>query len=298
MSNFQISARDQFDNPSKIFEQITYANPSGAKTTRHRRGAEPLAYNTFSLGEILMRSPAVGNPADALEKYQAIITGTMSSFWNSEDMSVFNPLLPSNIRELLENYSPDKEAGFGTDSALDGSGGGDGGNLGSFNIEGITPSTKSLPSGVRPVTRVGARVVREVLGFDGTIGGMRAYSNGVSDHETGHAIDVMVGYGNARQKQQGDMIAEFFRHNRNALEVKYVIWYDKICSSRPDSKGNPWGWRPYTHRDDPNRRNPTLRHLDHPHISFLNRPAPNNPRLEWPNGTMVGSRSITPVEAR
>lgn len=282
MSDFNITAQDQLKNPGKIFEEITKFTPGGLKTSRSGRPVDPLSLTTFNLSEILMRVPAFDSPANALSLFEGVIAGTMGSFWDSESMGAFGRLLPNDLVEMLEIANPDGERitdGTGDANA----GGGSGSLIGQYSRGDITPSTKALPAGVKPVTRFGAQVCREVLGFNGTIGGMRE-GPGTSDHITGYAIDVMVGYGKPRQKEQGDMIADFFHYNHTALRVKYVIWYDRIASSKQN-----WAWRYYDAQKTLGRTDPTGRHLDHPHISFSQGPAPSNPRLEWPDGYAVGS---------
>ena len=287
MTDFNITARDQLTNPGKIFEEITKFTPGNLKTSRSGRSVSPFNFTTFNLSEILMRIPAFDSPENAMSLYEGIIAGTMGSFWDPDSMGGFGRLLPPDLVDMLEIANPDGERvsdGGSGGGSFDG-GGGAGSLIGRYSREGITPSTKAVPSGVKPVTRFGSQVVREVLGFNGTIGGMRQ-GPGTSDHITGHAIDVMVGYGNAKQKEIGDMIADFFYHNRVALRVKYVIWYDRIASSRQN-----WAWRYYDARKALGRTDITARHKDHPHISFNEGPAPNNPRLEWPDGYVVGSGS-------
>jgi hypothetical protein len=281
-TNFNISAMDQFRHPEKIFEEINKNYPQGRMTSRSAQGRAPFQLSLFNLSEILMRIPAYDSPENALQRFEGLITGVLGSFWDSSLMEGLSSLLPSDLRAILETANPDGIAG------IDGTGDATGDNSGSidwrgFDRRGITPSKKPLPAGVKPVTRFGAQVCREILGFNGTIGGMRQ-GPGTSDHITGHAIDVMVGYGKARQKQEGDMIAQFFYHNREALRVKYVIWYDQIASSRQN-----WKWRYYDAKKTLGRTDPTGRHLDHPHISFLQGPAPSKPKLEWPDGVIVGS---------
>lgn len=78
-----------------------------------------------------------------------------------------------------------------------------------------------------------------------------------SDHAKGLAVDFMV-----REKcgEGGDAIAKYCVENAERLNLKYVIWNDKIYSP---SKG----WRPYKHPSGSN--DDTLQHRDHVHASFL-----------------------------
>lgn len=84
------------------------------------------------------------------------------------------------------------------------------------------------------------------------IGGYRA---GGGDHSAGLAIDVMVG----RNKAVGDRVARWSQANAKALNIKYVIWYQRIWF--PGKSANSW-------RAMGDRGGATANHLDHVHISF------------------------------
>lgn len=73
-----------------------------------------------------------------------------------------------------------------------------------------------------------------------------------SDHYTGHALDVMV----FKDKSKGDMILQWTFANWQRLGVKYAIWHRKYYPQ-------PGKGEEYT------GSNP---HVDHVHISFLNKP--------------------------
>lgn len=281
-TNFNISVEDLSKNPGKVFAEMQKNYPQGRKSSRAVQGRHPMQLTVFNLSEILMGIPAFDAPENALQRFEGIISGVITGIADSGFMETWGNLLPDDLKEIVDSVNPDV---YATGEATGDNSGSI--NWSGFDRKGITPSKKSLPAGVKPVTRFGAQVCREILGFDGTIGGMRQ-GPGTSDHITGHAIDVMVGYGNARQKQQGDLIAKFFYHNRVALRVKYIIWYEEIASSRQN-----WKWRYYDAKKTLGRTDPTGKHLDHPHISFLQGPAPSNPKLEWPDGVMVGSERQT-----
>lgn len=79
------------------------------------------------------------------------------------------------------------------------------------------------------------------------IGGYRAGDPG--DHGTGNAVDVMCG------SADGDAVAAFVQQHASELNVKYVIWKQRIWM--------PGGsWKPMEDRGDP-----TQNHFDHVHIS-------------------------------
>ncbi len=99
---------------------------------------------------------------------------------------------------------------------------------------------------------IGGKVVRNISGT-GTI----------SDHATGHAIDIGITKEGSQvatgsRLAQGNAIAQWYVANPNVFKTKYVIWMDRINS------GN--GWRPYGHPGG--GRSNTLQHRDHVHISF------------------------------
>ncbi len=117
----------------------------------------------------------------------------------------------------------------------------------------VTPGQNGVPAGLNENAARGAAQVREVFGFDGTIGGVGQRSN-KSDHPHGNAIDVMTN----DNMQQGQDIADFFRAHHDELGVKYVIFNQRIASPRTG-----WQWEAME-----DRGSPTANHLDHPHISF------------------------------
>lgn len=134
------------------------------------------------------------------------------------------------------------------------SGGSSGGTTGTSGTGGPrSHGEHGIPDGLRENAANGARVVREELGFDGTIGGIGQRS-GPSDHPHGNAIDVMT----MDDTEMGHKVAEHFRANHEELGVKYVIYQQRIASPSTN-----WEWRPME-----DRGSPTANHMDHPHISF------------------------------
>lgn len=93
----------------------------------------------------------------------------------------------------------------------------------------------------------------------GDIGGYReGGSRDPNGHPAGLAVDFMVPLTD-EGKSAGDAIAQYAIDNAEHLNVKYVIWYQRIYNvDRPDE-----GWR-----DMEDRGSDTQNHLDHPHISF------------------------------
>ncbi|MDK7749815.1 ligand-binding protein SH3 [Brevibacterium sp. UMB10442] len=72
-----------------------------------------------------------------------------------------------------------------------------------------------------------------------------------SDHNSGQAVDAMI------RGQVGDEITSFLIKNRQQLNIKYVIWEQKIYAPYTGWKGRPME----------NRGNDTANHFDHVHIS-------------------------------
>lgn len=72
-----------------------------------------------------------------------------------------------------------------------------------------------------------------------------------SDHNTGQAVDAMI------RGQVGDEITAFLIKNRKELNIKYVIWEQKIYAPYTGWKGRPME----------NRGGDTANHFDHVHIS-------------------------------
>lgn len=72
-----------------------------------------------------------------------------------------------------------------------------------------------------------------------------------SDHNSGQAVDVMI------RGQVGDEITAFLIKNRKELNIKYVIWEQKIYAPYTGWKGRPMA----------NRGGDTANHFDHVHIS-------------------------------
>jgi phage-related protein len=135
----------------------------------------------------------------------------------------------------------------------------EGGDLGGG---GFARSSSGWPPAVRgrlsPNTAAAMRFVRDMFGVSS--GGLGQRSN-KSDHPMGKALDAMIpNWGKATGIALGNQIASWFVSNASAFGTKYVIWRDQINSGS--------GWRPYTHPSG-NTTNPTLRHMDHVHVSLF-----------------------------
>lgn len=83
------------------------------------------------------------------------------------------------------------------------------------------------------------------------VGAFSGYRGGDMDHGTGRAVDAMIS-----SQAQGDAIAAFVLAHAKELNVKYVIWRQRIYNmDRP-------GWRGMA-----NRGSITANHYDHVHVS-------------------------------
>lgn len=142
------------------------------------------------------------------------------------------------------------EAGGGSESAgsdegESGSGGGD-----DSGVSGEACSvSSSIESGLTPGGRAAYRAVCAAFPEVKSYGGRR--SDPGSDHNSGNAVDIMI------TGATGDRIKDYLIANRDKLNVKYVIWEQKIYASYTGWSGRPMEDRGST----------TANHYDHVHVS-------------------------------
>ncbi|KAH7163418.1 hypothetical protein B0J13DRAFT_464919 [Dactylonectria estremocensis] len=85
-----------------------------------------------------------------------------------------------------------------------------------------------------------------------------------SDHCCGKAIDFMISDAGGKATISGQDIAEWVMNHRAALNVKYVIWGQRIWTYSVDRTAKSWTkWRGMEDRDSL-----TDNHWDHVHVSF------------------------------
>lgn len=108
--------------------------------------------------------------------------------------------------------------------------------------------SSSIESGLLPNAVNGYRAVCAKFPEVKTYGGRRPGTG--SDHNTGEAVDIMISGGT------GDRISEYLIKNHKSLNVKYVIWKQRIWM--PGS-----GWKGMS-----DRGSATANHFDHVHASF------------------------------
>ncbi|KAF2871152.1 hypothetical protein BDV95DRAFT_607427 [Massariosphaeria phaeospora] len=83
-----------------------------------------------------------------------------------------------------------------------------------------------------------------------------------SDHCCGKAIDLMCSDAGGTATISGRQIAEWVMNNRGTLNLKYVIWGQRIWN--PSDSVGAWT----TWRDMEDRGDITQNHWDHVHVSF------------------------------
>ena len=76
-----------------------------------------------------------------------------------------------------------------------------------------------------------------------------------SDHYTGHAVDAMVNHSGSNDSELGDRISEYLIENADSLNIRYIIWEQRIWYP-----GRDW-------KKMGDRGNETQNHMDHVHVS-------------------------------
>jgi hypothetical protein len=108
--------------------------------------------------------------------------------------------------------------------------------------------SSSIESGLLPNAVNGYRAVCAKFPEVKTFGGRRPGTG--SDHNTGEAVDIMI------TGSTGDRIADYLIKNQGSLNVKYVIWKQRIWMPGQGWKGME------------DRGGATANHFDHVHASF------------------------------
>lgn len=95
--------------------------------------------------------------------------------------------------------------------------------------------------------------------------------NPTSDHPKGRACDFFPGssgvFASGTELQSGWEVAEWFRTNADALQVRYVIWQGRIWSAGGGDTDSGWG-QPYGGGGIYDPDEATGGHFDHIHVSF------------------------------
>lgn len=103
---------------------------------------------------------------------------------------------------------------------------------------------------VKPWVKTAAQEVGDKFDIS-TIYGVGARAE-ASDHPGGLATDFMV----YTDRAKGDAVAAYVKANWTRLDVKYIIWYQRI------DEGS--GWTPMA-----DRGGTTANHKDHVHVSYM-----------------------------
>jgi hypothetical protein len=95
--------------------------------------------------------------------------------------------------------------------------------------------------------------------------GVRADDDGTGHgHNSGMAVDFMIGYGLERDQTKGQQIADYMIENFYALGIYYLIWEQKFYMNQQNIYGPEHTWNSM-----PDRGSPTQNHMDHIHVSFV-----------------------------
>lgn len=144
--------------------------------------------------------------------------------------------------------------------------GGSADDCGAVDLAAASGATSSCPetsspaeNGLTPAALNGLRCGKNAFPWIKTMHGVgeRAIAD---DHPQGRAVDFMIpNYTSRTGNERGWRIAKWFQRNASALNVKYLIFDQKIWSvERADE-----GWRPME-----DRGSPTANHRDHLHLSI------------------------------
>ncbi len=139
-------------------------------------------------------------------------------------------------------------ASGGTESAS-GESSESGGSSGGGVSEEPCSVSSDIESGLTPGGTAAYRAVCAEFPEVSSYGGRRADPG--SDHNSGNAVDIMI------SGSTGDAITEYLIKNKDKLNVKYVIWEQKIYASYT-------GWSGRAMED---RGSVTANHYDHVHVS-------------------------------
>ena len=119
-----------------------------------------------------------------------------------------------------------------------------------------SPAERGLQPNALKALRCGAAAFPFVTRYGGVGGRPNA-----SDHPNGRAVDLMIpAWSSPGGKARGWEVARWYEANATQFGVTYLIFDDKVWRARTKQ------WAPYTHPNGATS-NPTLRHLDHVHVS-------------------------------
>ena len=124
------------------------------------------------------------------------------------------------------------------------------------------PSGSTAERGLQPAALRALRCVKATFPWITSMGGVGTRPN-TSDHPAGRAVDFMIPNWNTTEgRARGWQVAHWLQAHADELDIKYLIYDDRVWRARRPSQG----WTPYTHPNGATT-NPTLRHLNHLHAS-------------------------------
>ncbi len=124
------------------------------------------------------------------------------------------------------------------------------------------PTGSAAERGLQRSALRGLRCVKAAFPWIRSMGGRGPRPN-ASDHPAGRAVDFMIPAWKTREgRARGWQVAHWLQAHAAELNVKYLIYDDHVWRAYRPSQG----WTRYTHPNGATT-NPTLRHLDHVHLS-------------------------------
>ena len=253
-------------------------------TGRHRRPVPPLlqpptqAGPAVAAGLTALVTVAAGAVPAATAKAEPAKQSAASASTDTSDTAVSfgsKGAAALSAQLGLQAEKPDLEAVVKAAAALSTA------TAGTFDRDIEDHARYEAESGCSGEVQPGLVALRDQLksvfgGADANYGTLRACSDNLSGHEEGRALDWMVDARDPAERAAGLAFLQWLlatdgdgneHANARRLGVMYVIWNDRIWSAGQAEEG----WRPYTHYACPGGASacsPTLRHLDHIHLSL------------------------------
>lgn len=194
------------------------------------------------------RALLASNPEKALEEYRRIKMEVEAARRKYGSVSSSMVLPQINALRTMEGIL--KESKIYDDGVM-------GGEVNGTNTPSASSILKGLSSNANSVSMAAA-----AMGYKNQGGVAHRNINGtnvLSDHATGHAVDIMV----PPKSADGYKLADYYLNNREKFGVKYLIWNNQFASAKTG-----WNWEPYSkHGPAANQKTATGRHEDHVHVS-------------------------------
>lgn len=126
-------------------------------------------------------------------------------------------------------------------------------------VPGVKPKPVIIPKNKckQYVINAGYKILAK---FPGLVHTVWCYANKTGEHGKGRALDFMV----KPHAKGGFALATWVMNNHSSLNVKYVIWEQRIWQVRVDKKPKPWSkWKLMKDQHNCNDN-----HCNHVHVSF------------------------------